>query len=165
MKIKGNYNKGQSIQFLFTMVLLFSLGISALFTILFGARIYENIGDRMNENFSSTTALSYISNKVRQNDKAGMISVETIEGIQTLKLVEVYNQEVYNTFIYCKNGQLKELFCSEDSGLTFDDGMDIMDLQGMSFEKIEGNLIKVKVLGDSTNYILLSLRSEEENYE
>lgn len=161
MRIKGDYNKGQSVQFLFAMMLLFSLGISALFTILFGAKIYENIGNQMNENFSSVTALSYISNKVRQNDKAGMVSVETIEGIQTLKLVEVYDKEIYNTFIYCRDGNLKELYCGEDSGLTLDDGIDIMKLQGMSFEKTEDNLIKVKTFGDSTNYILLSLRSED----
>ncbi|MHC1724016.1 MAG: DUF4860 domain-containing protein [Aminipila sp.] len=162
---KGNYNKRQSVQFLFTMVLLFSLGISALFTILFGARIYENIGDRMNENFSSTTALSYISNKVKQNDKAGMISVENLEGVQTLKLVEVYDEEVYNTLIYCRDGKLKELYCKADSGLTLDDGIDIMELQGMSFEMIDQNLLKIQTLGDNTNYILLSLRSEVDDYE
>nr|WP_315023095.1 DUF4860 domain-containing protein [uncultured Aminipila sp.] len=165
MKNKGNYNKGQSVQFLFTMVLLFSLGISALFTILFGAGIYENIGDRMNENFSSTTALSYISNKVKQNDKAGMISVEKLEGVPALKLVEVYDEEVYNTLIYCRDGKLKELFCRDDSGLTLDDGIDIMELQGMSFQMINENLLKVETLGDNTNYILLSLRSEVDDYE
>ncbi|WP_312647971.1 DUF4860 domain-containing protein [Aminipila sp.] len=165
MNSKGNYNKGQSVQFLFTMVLLFSLGISALFTILFGARIYDNIGERMNENFSSTTALSYISNKVKQNDKAGMIVVEQLEGVSTLKLVEAYDGEVYNTFIYCKGGKLKELFCKDGSGLTLNDGIDIMELQGMSFERIDDNLLRVDTLGDNANYLLLSLRSEVDDYE
>lgn len=165
MKNKGNYNKGQSVQFLFTMLLLFFLCISALFTILFGARIYENIGNRMDENFSSITALSYISNKVKQDDIAGMVSVENIEGISTLQLVEVYDETVYNTWIYCRDGKLKELFSSEDSGLTLDDGMDIMQLKGMSFEMVEDNLLKVQTLGDDTNYIFLALRSEVDGYE
>jgi len=79
MRSKGIYNKGQSVQFLFTMILLFALAISALFTILFGARIYENVGTRMDENFGTTTALSYISNKVKQNDKSDMISVQNMK--------------------------------------------------------------------------------------
>ncbi|QHI71831.1 DUF4860 domain-containing protein [Aminipila terrae] len=165
MKAKEMYNKGQSIQFLFTMVLLFSLAISAIFTVLFGAGVYKNIEKRMNENFSSTTALSYISNKVKQNDKAGMISVENMEGTQVLKLVETYNGEAYNTLIYCKDGELKELFCNENSGLALEDGMNIMNLQGISFEMEGDRLLKVKTSKDNKDYLLLSLRSQEGQYE
>lgn len=160
MKNKINYNKGLSVQFLFVMLLLFFLCISALFTILSGAKVYENIGNRMDDNFSSVTALSYISNKVKQNDMAGMVSVENIEGIPILQLVEVYDEEVYNTWIYCRDGELKELFCSKDSGLTLDDGMHIMDLKKMSFEMIEDDLLKIQTSQDDAKYIILALRSE-----
>lgn len=162
---KVNYNKGQSIQFLFTMLLLIFLVMSALFTILFGAKTYENIENRMNESFSSTTALSYISNKIKQNDNAGMVLVDNIQDISVLKLVEVYDKDVYNTLIYCKDGKLKELFSSADSKLTLDDGIDIMELEGISFENIEKNLIKIEILDDKRNYILLALRSEVDEYE
>ncbi|MBE6033104.1 DUF4860 domain-containing protein [Aminipila sp.] len=165
MRSKGIYNKGQSVQFLFTMILLFALAISALFTILFGARIYENVGTRMDENFGTTTALSYISNKVKQNDKSDMISVQNIENTSVLKLSEVYDGQVYSTLIYCKDGNLKELFSSEDSGLTLEDGINIMELQGMSFKMIKDNLLKVKITDENSNYLLLSLRSEVKDDE
>lgn len=165
MKSKGFYNSGQSIQFLFTMVLLFSLVISAVFTILFGAKVYQNIQDRMDDNFGGTTALSYISNKVKQNDKEGMISVETIEGTPVLKLVERYDSGDYNTLIYCQNGQLKELFSSEDSGLSLGDGMDIMALEDLDLEMTEDHLLKIETQEGGGEYLLLSLRSQEAAHE
>lgn len=165
MKSKENYNRGQSIQFLFTLLLMFFLAISALFTILFGAKLYENIGSRMEENFSNTTSLSYISNKIRQGDKAGKISVEELEGTQVLKIVEIYDEERYNTLIYCKNGNLKELFCSEDSDLSLNDGIDIMELENISFEMISEDVLKVESLGRGRNSLILALRSEVKDYE
>lgn len=159
MSSKENYNKRQSVQFLFTMLLLFFLAISALFTILFGAKLYENIGGRMEENFSSTTSLSYISNKVRQGDRAGQIYVENIEGTEVLTLVEKYDEDVYNTYIYCKDGKLKELFCKEGSGLGLEDGMDIMELSGISFEMIGDELLKIENSHEKGSSLTLSLRS------
>ncbi|QIB68501.1 DUF4860 domain-containing protein [Aminipila butyrica] len=165
MKSRGFYNSGQSIQFLFTMVLLFSLVISAVFTILFGAQVYQNIQDRMDENFGGTTALSYISNKVKQSDKAGMISVENIEGTPVLKLVEQYDSGDYSTLIYCQDGQLKELFSSEDSGLSLADGMDIMKLKDLNLEMVGEQLLRIETQEVGGEYLLLSLRSQEEAYE
>ncbi|QAT42129.1 DUF4860 domain-containing protein [Aminipila luticellarii] len=166
MKSREFYNNTeQPIQFLFTMVLLFFLAISAIFTVLFGAEVYKNIEERMNENFNSVTALSYISNKVKQNDKAEMVSVEQVDGIPVLKLVEKHDQELYDTLIYCKDGELKELFCDEGSGLALEDGMDIMDVPEMSFEMIGKNLLKVRTYGEHGKYLLLALRSGEGGYE
>jgi len=67
--------------------------------------------------------------------------------------------------IYCKDGNLKELFSSEDSGLTLEDGINIMELQGMSFKMIKDNLLKVKITDENSNYLLLSLRSEVKDDE
>ena len=71
---------------LFTMLLFLVFILSALFTVLTGSRVYENITARSDKNFSSSTALSYIANKVRQGDRAGMIDIKEIEGTQVLEL-------------------------------------------------------------------------------
>ncbi len=168
MNGKQNINKGQSVQFLFTMILLFFLAISALFTILFGAKLYENIGNRMEENFTGNTALSYISNKVRQGDRAGQISVESIEGIEVLKIIEIYDSNVYNTIIYCKDGMLKELFYKPENGLTLNDGIDIMELEELNFKIKNNGLLQIEspgAKGDGNNSITLAIRSEVESYE
>ena len=78
--------RGQLMGGLFTMLLFLVFILSALFTVLTGSRVYENITARSDKNFSSSTALSYIANKVRQGDRAGMTDIKEIEGTQVLEL-------------------------------------------------------------------------------
>ena len=65
---------------IFTMLLFLVFVLSALFTVLTGSRVYENITVRSDRNFSGSTALSYIANKIRQGDQAGMVDVKEVEG-------------------------------------------------------------------------------------
>lgn len=153
--------RSQSVQFLFTMLLFFALAICALFTILFGAQVYQHITDRMEQNFTGTTALSYVANKVRQGDENGAISVVEIEGTSVLKINQTYGDQIYSTLIYYRDGQIKELFSQEDSGLTLNDGMDIMKSDGLTFKQVGENLLQVETLGDNGGTMLLALRSEE----
>lgn len=158
--VKKNFKPtGQSVQFLFMMLLFFTLGISALFTILFGAKIYENIGQRMEENFAGITALSYVSNQVKQADRLGAVTVTTMEGTRVLKLSQTYNEQVYETLIYYKDGAVRELFTSKDSGLTLDAGIEIMESAGMNFELLSENLLRVETEGVDGGSILIALRS------
>ena len=78
--------RGQLMGGLFTMLLFLVFILSALFTVLTGSRVYENITARSDKNFSSSTALSYIANKVRQGDRAGMTDIKEIEGTQVLEM-------------------------------------------------------------------------------
>ena len=55
--------RGQLMGGLFTMLLFLVFILSALFTVLTGSRVYENITARSDKNFSSSTALSYIANR------------------------------------------------------------------------------------------------------
>lgn len=154
-------SRSQSVQFLFTMLLFFALAICALFTILFGAQVYQHITDRMEQNFTGTTALSYVANKVRQGDETGTVSVVEMEGTSVLKINQTYGNQIYSTLIYYKDGQIKELFSQEDSGLTLNDGLDIMRSDGLTFKQIGKNLLQVETSGVNGGKMLLALRSEE----
>ncbi len=165
MERKGKRTTGQSVQFLFTMLLFLTLTICSIFTITFGAKVYKNIDNRMNENFVGTTALSYISNKVKQADQSNAVSVLMMENIQVLKIEEIFNETKYYTLIYFKDGNIRELFVSEDSQYNLEDGISIMEGKGISFSMIESNLLKVETSGDQGGSILLALRSEETKYE
>ena len=54
--------KGSAISGLFTMLLFLVFVLSALFSVLMGSRVYENIIKRSDANFSGTTAISYLAN-------------------------------------------------------------------------------------------------------
>lgn len=155
-----NRVSGSGVSLLFMILLFFALGISSLFVVLTGARVYENINLRTEENFSGQTALAYISNKVSQSDVEGMISVEQIEGKDVLVLTEDVEDTVYQTMIYCEDSHIKELFTEKDSGLTLSDGIEIMECNGLGFTLVSDNLLKVELQDEVGDLMYIALRSE-----
>lgn len=153
-----NREKGQAVNILFTMLLFLVFVLSALFTVLIGGKVYENINTRMNENFTGSTALSYIANKVRQGDSAGMVSVQEIEGQPVLQLAQEINGEQYVTWIYHYEGEIRELFTDVNSGLTLQDGMPILECGGLKLSQT-GRLLHVETTGTGGGSIVLSIRS------
>ncbi|MGP1570223.1 MAG: DUF4860 domain-containing protein [Eubacteriales bacterium] len=161
-----NKTQGQAMQILFSLILLLSLMISGLLTIAFGADVYEKINERAVENFNNATALAYICGKVRQEDVSSAVSVEEQGGISVLKIAEKYDESGYYTKIYVKDGKLKELFASEDSSVALEDGLDVMNLNGIEFEMEKPNLLRVSLVGaddkktERIDEVYLHLRSE-----
>ena len=144
--------RGQLMGGLFTMLLFLVFILSALFTVLTGSRVYENITARSDKNFSSSTALSYIANKVRQGDRAGMTDIKEIEGTQVLEL----RQQIGG--IYWLDGSIRELFTDTGSGLGLEDGLEILECEGLSFSR-EGNVLHIRTEGENGGTLALSLRS------
>lgn len=159
-------SQGQATQLLFNLILLMALIISGLLTIVFGANVYENINERANENFNSVTALSYVSSKVRQEDVSSAISVEKQGGVCVLKIRESYDGTAYDTKIYTKDGNLKELFSAADSNIALADGLDIMKLKNIEFEMEKPNLLRVSIDNGTkksegkVDEVMIHLRSE-----
>ena len=71
--------KGSAISGLFTMLLFLVFVLCALFSVLMGSRVYENIIKRSDANFSGTTAISYIANKIRQGDRENSVDIIEVD--------------------------------------------------------------------------------------
>ena len=69
------------------------------------------------KNFSSSTALSYIANKVRQGDREGAVDVIDVDGTPVLELIQSAGQVDYYTWIYYRDGSIRELFTREGTEL------------------------------------------------
>lgn len=150
--------KGQTVNLLFTMLLFLVFVLSALFTVLIGGKVYENINSRIQENYSGQVILNYVANKVRQGDQAGSVTVKTIEDTQVLELAREIDGRKFITWIYYGDGAVRELFTNEGSGLGLKDGLEIMECQGLTFIQ-EASVLKVQVTGAETNSLLLNIRS------
>lgn len=133
MKNSSAPGRSGGMAFLFSMLLFLVFILCSVFTILIGSRVYTNIRARNDAAFYSDTALSYISNKVRQADRSGFVTVEDMDGLSVLVLTSEYDGILYDTWIYTKDGSLLELFSEKGSGLTTDDGLPIMDCGAVSF--------------------------------
>ena len=136
--------KGSAISGLFTMLLFLVFVLCALFSVLMGSRVYENIIKRSDANFSGTTAISYIANKIRQGDRENSVDIIEVDGTSVLQLKQQVGEEKYHTWIYWKDGSIRELFTDENSGL------------GLEKEK---NIITLQTLGEGAAGLKLSLRS------
>ncbi len=157
MKKKVQQNR-QTMNLLFTMLLFLVFVLSALFTVLIGGKVYENINSRIEENYSGQVVLNYVANKVRQNDKADSIAVRTIEDTAVLELTQEINGVSYVTWIYYMDGAVRELFTNAGSGLGLADGLEIIDSRGLTFRQ-EGNVLEVQVADQSDTRLLLNIRS------
>lgn len=133
LKKSSSSQSPQGMDLLFSMLLLLVFILCSVFTILIGSRVYENIRARDDAAFYSDTALGYVTNKVRQADSSGAVEVRTIDEINVLVLSSAANGFLYETWIYTMDGSLKELYSEKDSGLSVDDGLDIMKCGHLTF--------------------------------
>lgn len=149
---------------LWTLLLFFVFVLCALFTALTGASVYETMSERSEQQFRGNTALQYIANKVRQGDTAGAVRVCQIEDIPVLELAQTVNDYTYVTWIYCRDRNIYELFAGADSGLGLEDGIAVMECDGLDLLQ-EGSLLTIETAGVGGGKLRLTLRSEEDQNE
>lgn len=145
---------------LWTLLLFFVFVLCALFTALTGARVYETMSIRSEQQFRGNTALQYIANKVRQGDTAGAVRIRQIEDIPVLELAQTVNDYTYVTWIYYQDQNIYELFAGSDSGLGLEDGIAVMECDGLDLLQ-EGSLLTIETAGAGGGKLRLALRSEE----
>lgn len=155
---RSKNQRGQLVNTLFTMLLFLVFVLCALFAVLIGGKVYENINVRTESTYRGDVALSYIANKVRQGDEDGMVELTEMDGIPVLQLKQEINGSVYVTDIYYKDGKLWELFTDAESGLGVNDGYEILECDEVVMS-MEGELLSVATKGQGGGRIWLSLRS------
>lgn len=130
------------IDFLFPVALFFVFALSALTVILLAARIYQSTTESSSLNYTSRTSLSYINEKIHQNDCEGAVYLDEFDGCRALVMEQSHNDEHYYTYIYIYGHELKELFVKEGTEMTASAGRTIMEIQDFSMEEISENLLK-----------------------
>ena len=138
------------IDFLFPVALFFVFALSALTVILLAARIYQSTTESSSLNYTARTSLSYINEKIHQNDCDGAVYLDEFDGCQALVMEQAHNNERYYTYIYIYGQELKELFIKEGVDVTASAGRTIMEIQDFSMEEISENLLKFSCV-DNTN--------------
>lgn len=136
---------------LFLLALFGVFLICALFVVLFGAKIYKNTVKNSETSFNSRTALSYVSEKIRQNDNSQGISIEDTSDGTVVKLSQTVNNRVFNTYLYEYDGYLMEYTTNEGNSLNKKFGSNIMQISGFSVEEKSPSLYKFSV-SDADGY-------------
>jgi hypothetical protein len=122
-----------------------------------GAGIYKDVSAVMEEQYGERNALGYISTKLHQSDAKGMVSLGRLGDVEAIIIREEMDCFAYNTFIYCHEGYICELFCPATERLTPSDGLLVIAAEELGFS-LDGGLLRVDcktTAGDDTIYIAL----------
>ena len=134
------------IDVLFSLALFCVFAVSALAVVIMGADVYAGITENMDRNFTTRTSVAYLSEKIRQNDTSGGVSIGEMDGGTALVLEQSYDGVAYQTWIYLHDGSLMELFIRKGSAFSPENGNAIMELRAFSAE-LDGKLCSFTVTG------------------
>ena len=136
MQIK---QKNHSIDSLFTFLLLLIFSLFTLMLAGMGSSIYRNGAAYLDENYTSRTAIAYVSEKVRQHDEAGNIFMTSVEDLPALGLRDVIEEQSFLTYVYYYDGALCELFIQENRTPEARLGNRIIELSDFTIEPVPGS--------------------------
>ena len=96
----------------FALVLLGVFAVCSAMLALFGAQAYRSVVAHSQERGARRTLTAMVRNAVRASDAEGALSVETLDGVQTLCFTSAVDGEEYIRYLYVYDGALRELFIS-----------------------------------------------------
>ncbi len=128
------------VDFLFILALFGAFAITALFVVLFGARIYESTVANMNTNYEKRTAMSYITEKIRSHDYTDGIAVaddddDDADAGSVLELYQEIAGRKYVTYLFVDDGYLKEFTAADDYDFNYNAGTPILAIKDFSVRK------------------------------
>ena len=163
--MKRKIENRHMIDILFVITLFCLFAVCAILLIAVGAKVYQNTIDNMDSHFTSNTSISYITEKIRQNDSAGNITLCEFGGQDALLLKETIDGEAYCTYIYSYGGYLKELFTLEKLALDPSAGQNILAVQEFHIRSIADSLYEITIVDKNhkTNMVTIGLKSSTKN--
>ena len=143
------------VDFLFILAPFGAFAITALFVVLFGARIYESTVNNMNSNYEKRTAMSYVTEKIRSHDYTDGANVDETGSI--LKLYQNTGDKKYVTYLFVADGYLKEFTADEDYDFDYKAGTKILAIKDFSVKKENDSLYRFNITdtnGEKTEFFV-----------
>ena len=157
MSMKKSPNHSISGVFVFLL-----LGIFAVFStvmVLLGARAYKSTSERTTTHNDVRIASAYLRSMVRSGDQDGAVLVEDIDGVRSVTLVNVYDEDTYYTRLYAYGGTLRELFTEAELGFSPENGEPVCAADTMNAE-IRDGILNVQIgSGEEWTEVDIALRS------
>lgn len=149
-----------SISGLFTLILLLMFAFSTLSLVLLGSRIYRNGVSCLNRNYTTRTAVAYVTEKIRQHDEKDGIFLSDLDGIPSLLMKDNIDGDTFLTYIYFYDGALRELYVRDGTDLSSDMGSKIVVLDdfSVSASPVSQDTLLIYVAGEKGHSIKSSVR-------
>lgn len=160
--MNSNNENRYMVDILFVLTLFCVFALCSILLIAVGTKVYQNTVDDMATHFTSATSLSYITEKIRQNDESGRIDIQTFGDTDSLVFLSEYNGSQYYTYIYSYSGYLKELFAPCDIALTPEAGRNILKISEFNITELKDGLYEITLVDDQHRYetIVISQKTD-----
>lgn len=136
---------------IFVLSLFCVFAVLALFVVVMGANVYKGISQNMSVNYNARTSVTYITEKIRQNDNGGSISVKNVGDSSALVIAQDIEGEAFETWIYVSDGNLNETMVREGTAVSPGDGQTIMNLQSLALAETKSGAMAVSVVDNEGN--------------
>ena len=137
--------KKSMIHIVFVLSLFCLIAVTGIFAVVFGAKIYDNIQNNMQNNFLDRTADLYIANKLHSFDYIGGVNVED----NTFILKKQYDETLVTTYIYGKDGHVYEITVTDAFDFNYEGGTEILEADTFNVDVINENVVKVVLIKDN----------------
>ncbi len=137
--------KRHMVDFLFVLTLLFLFAFFSMTLVVLGAQVYKSTISSTQEDFNTRTVSFYLTEKIRQYDTAGNVSVTTFGDGDAILLQQEIDGTTYNTYLYLYNGYITELFVADGNELSPESGQAILAAYAFEIEAVNDRLIQCSV--------------------
>lgn len=141
------------VDFLFVLSLFCVFTITSLLVVIIGANVYHSTVTHMEDTYSTRTALSYVTEKIRRHDEQGSLSITELDGTPALMLFDDSGDTSYVTYIYSDGERLLEFAVDDPARASIDMGQEILAVQDFSITKMQGGFIRLSAK-DTKNHTL-----------
>lgn len=141
----GNSLKKHSTDIIFLMILFLIFTFSAVSVLLMAVNSYRSVVYANDENANNRTAVAYVREQVRANDKSGNIEIADFDGNQAIKITK--DDTGIILYMYCYDGYLMELETKEGAQVSAEFGNKIIEMINIDFSWKNNQLIEVNIEG------------------
>lgn len=137
-----------AIDLIFPLAVLFVFAASSLLVLILSTHIYTGQIDHAKSNYQSYTPLAYITEKVRQNDTTGSVSIQKINGTSCLALKGTSDEFSYTTYLYVSDGWLKELLIRDGTKASLSAGKNIIEAKKFVIKELKPQVYQITVTAE-----------------
>ena len=127
------------------LILFMVFTLCSLLLIVLGAGVYKSTVNNIEQSFSSRTALTFVTKKIRQSD-GDEIFLGKLEDVDAIVIKEKINERDCVTYLYYYDGYLYEQFALESTNIGLESGQKLLQLEGFACEEKDEALI-IKAMG------------------
>ena len=142
MEIRSSKH-GHRLHTLVILILFLVFSLSSVSVLMYGTKVYKSVTEKTDENYSLRTGLIYLSNKIKAADKSS-IYMDTYQKVDMLVIPEEIEGQMYETRIYCYNGQLREIFTDVGNDIPLDGGLYITDMKNLTISEKNKGLLEIE---------------------